>query len=306
MRMTTCQACCSTSLITTHESGFLVCGDCGQVQDRIWSFEPEKKWYDEEERRLREHAGEPLSMTHVIHLGLPSSTFLPASDYTGSSLDVREQVKFKRLLQYQIGAKVSRKRHFTKVLAEIKRTCYQLQLPESLAEEVLLLYVKASKKGFLKGRSKQQVIIALIYILATQKGIMIDLNDFTLRWGIKPRKIRRLIVMLRDMFNLDVHVKRRLVNVHLLIIKIGMELNVRPGSIRLASEIYFLAKKLDKNHALDGKRPSSIAAACIYLACISQKEHLTMDAISRKMGISKITLRKRIRQLTRMMKITVM
>ncbi len=296
-----CEACHSTVLITNHENGFVVCGDCGQVQDRVWSFEPEHKWYDEEERRTRDRTGDPLSIQTMAILGLPSSTFITSTDYMGSSLEMHDQKKYRRLLTYQKGSKISRKRHFSKVHAEIRKACHQLQLPDTLVQDVLSMYIKASERGLLRGRSKLQVILALIHMIAIKKGLHFDLKDVEDAWGIKPRKIRKMATMLNKTFCIEMNAPNSHLSTKQMIMKLGEELKMDPQTIKLASDIHDLAKRCDKNHLLDGKRPSSIAAACVYLASLSRKERLTLETMSQKLGITKITLRKRSKQIAQIM-----
>ncbi len=298
---TQCQGCGATDLITTYEEGFIVCGNCGQVNDRVWSFEPECRWFDEEERRLRDRAGDPSSLLTMALLGLPTSTFTTRSDYLGTTMECQQQVKFERLLAYQRSAKQSRKRHFTRIREEIKNICHQLQLPESMVQDVLTLYVKTSQKDFIRGRSKLQVILALIFIVSMKKGITMDLNSIAQYWDLEPRKIRKMVAAIQQLLHIEIK-PRWPTETKELILQLGTQLKLTPEIIETALDIHTIARKNDKEHLLDGKRPSSIAAACIYLACLARKERILLDHMAKKMKITKLTLRKRSQLIARIIK----
>jgi len=129
-RIVKCPECGSRNLIKDPSRGEIYCADCGVViEEELVDQRAEWRSYSNEEFMKRARTGPP---TNPMFYDKGLSTRTPKS------------------------------------LGEIERMGSALKLPREIAEETALLYRKAARQDMLRGRSIEELLSAMLYIVCRQ------------------------------------------------------------------------------------------------------------------------------------------
>ena len=295
-----CTECGGTSLIRDYESGELVCQSCGYViQSTILNQGPEWHAFDQEQRDRLQRVGAPL--TWIMHdKGLSTTIGWQNSDSAGKRLSPEERAKLYRLRKWHRRSKVSdsTQRNLANALSEMSKISDRLNLPRNVVETSSMIYRRAIQKQLIRGRTIQSVVVAAIYIACRQCGLVRSLEDVANAAGItKKEAARNYRLLLR---RLKPSVPQ--VNPQGYISKIVNKLGLRGETEMLAMAIMNQAMELKLTN---GRGPSGMAAACVYISSQIMDERKTQGEIAKIAQVTEVTIRNRYKELAQLLEFNV-
>ena len=187
-RQRKCPECESTNIIRDPRHAELYCADCGMViAENLVDLGPEWRSYNEEQAdKIR--TGPPMSYrTHNKGLSTPTPKVL---------------LRTKRLRG--IISMDGSEKSLSFALGEIDRMASTLKLPNDIKEAASVLYRRAAKQNLIKGRSIEELVSAMLYIICRQYGVPRTLKEIAEVSRSPLKKIRRAYIFLLRKFGLKV------------------------------------------------------------------------------------------------------
>ncbi|MFB6265966.1 MAG: transcription initiation factor IIB family protein [Candidatus Nanohaloarchaea archaeon] len=279
-----CPECGGTNF--SESEGDLVCNECGFVIEES-QIQESAEWraFTEEEREKKARAGKPLTYTQhdmgvSTEIGKGGELFKVAG---------RKRGQYYRMRKWHRRATKSKDRNLGFALSELKRLVSHLNLPDSVHEEVARLYEKSVDKGLVKGRRIENIIAALIYIVAREQGNPRTLDELSDASGIEKREIGKAYR----------YVAREL-DLRILPAKPEDYIAKFAGDLKLSGEVQARARKIIEQardaDLLSGKGPTGVAAAALYLATVLEGEKVTQREVAETVGVTEVTIRNRYKE----------
>ena len=167
----------------------------------------------------------------------------------------------------------------------------KLGLSDAIVEKTAYIYRKAEEKKLAKGRSIIAMLASALYI-ACRETETSRTKDIARASNIKLKDIAR--------------------NYRLLIRELDIKVPIA-DPLKYTAKIANTAKLSEKTkrHAFNtmneaikkeipaGKHPASLAATVLYVACKKTGEHISQDNLAEAAGITGVTIRARLKELTR-------
>lgn len=281
------QEICYHKMMTDYTTGEVVCSVCGFIkEDRIVDDEnPSTIAYTPEEYQNRQ-TGPPPTL-QIYDRGLST---------TMGSVGGRNKQMYNRLktIDHRTGSKQTAS--MTKALLFLNSIKSRLSLPDFVVENAAYLYRKAIKAGLTKGRKTESLILAVVYISCRQHGIPRPLSDLADEGGMKQKILSRDVRAVAN--KLDINISQY--DTSLFITKICNDLGLSEVITRKALE---LLQQSNERFISAGKNPLSQAAACVYIACDLNGLHITQRKVSEASTISDVTIRNRVSEIRKVLKI---
>ncbi len=277
-----CPECGSKNVVSDSKHAELYCADCGMViAENIVDLGPEWRAYDSEQASKRVRTGP--GMSYRIHdKGLSTSTpKLPAG--------------IKRLRWVNMG---SSEKTLAFALIEIDRMACALKLPNDIKETTAVLYRKAAKRCLIKGRSIEELVSAMLYIICRQYGIPRTLKEIAAVSRSPLKKIRRSYLFLLRKFELKIAPADPSHYVPRFCSELGLSERIREKAIEIL-------KENKGKGAARGWAPIGTAAAAIYIATVLSGEYRTEKEIAKVVGTTEITIRNRYKELGKSLEVDI-
>lgn len=301
---------CGSPPITDNFTGELVCGSCGVVlKEKVETLSPEWRSFSPADDRAR--GGFPSSL--LIHdTGLSTyigSAAAPAQDQhsadqenddsggKGESVYVHRAsrpipVNRLRKLNAMSVSSAPVSRNLKKATWEINRVCSSLGLAWQVAERSAYFYRKALQKSLIKGRSIAGFVAASIYLACKERMIPRTIDEVCGAAGVdRPFATHCYKILIGEM-----HIEPPVTDPFRNIAKISAKAGVEEWVSRRAREIL---SSVASHTAIMGKNPLVLAAAALYLATAEHGLNVTKTVIADAAGVSTISLRKRLADITR-------
>ncbi len=269
-------------MVSDSKHAELYCADCGMViTENIVDLGPEWRAYDSEQASKRVRTGP--GMSYRIHdKGLSTSTpKLPAG--------------IKRLRWVNMG---SGEKTLALALIEIDRMACALKLPNDIKETTAVLYRKAAKRCLIKGRSIEELVSAMLYIICRQYGIPRTLKEIAAVSRSPLKKIRRSYLFLLRKFELKIAPADPSHYVPRFCSELGLSERIREKAIEIL-------KENKGKGAARGWAPIGTAAAAIYIATVLSGEYRTEKEIAKVIGTTEITIRNRYKELGKSLEVDI-
>jgi transcription initiation factor TFIIB len=164
----------------------------------------------------------------------------------------------------------------------------KLGLTEAVAQKAANNYSKALSMQLVRGRSISGMVVASMYLACKEFNTPKNISELSMVIDANPKSSRHCYNILVRRFkvtpanvNLDVYLNRA-----------ANTLEIRGKAYRRSLDFLNVVKG---HHISQGKNPRAIAAASIYLAIRSLKEHsITMAKIANALDVSVVSVRKRV------------
>ena len=287
-----CPECGSTNLINDSMSGEVVCSGCGLVvQQNIINQGPEWRSFTPSEHETRSRVGLPPSLS-IPDKGLSTIIGPIYKDGKGRMFTQEEKFRLLRLRRWQTRSNInnSEERNLTQAMNELDRLTERLHASRAVKEQAAVIYRRALKEGFIRGRSISSMVAASLYAALRVTLTPTTLSDIDRVSPIDKKDIARCYrVLLRDL-NLRVPVPKAQLRVS----KIASKVELGEKTQRMAVEILGEADRLK---ITIGKDPMGLAASALYLACIMNGERCTQKMIAEAAGVTEVTIRNRYKEL---------
>ena len=291
-----CPACLEKKMVTDQDTGELFCGSCGLVvTDKITDTGAEWRSFSKEGGADPTRTGAPTSLT-MHDRGLATVIGAANKDASGKPLSTSMKSSIERLRTWDSRSQAhsSSERNLRQALNEMAKLKDKLALTDAVVEKAAYIYRKALEKKLVRGRSIQGLVAACLYAACRNTETPRTLSDIAIGMNIKKKDIARCY---RLIFR-ELELKMPVVDPIKGISRIASIAKLTEKSKRKAIVILNQAKETGLSA---GKDPMGIAAASLYLACISTGEIKSQKEISIASGITEVTIRNRCSGLRKML-----
>ena len=289
-----CPSCNNNKMVTDQNTGELFCGICGfVVNDKISDTGAEwRSFANDDTNRTRVGAGTSLTMHDM---GLSTIIGTQNKDSTGKPLTSAMKSSIERLRTWdsRTQAHSSAERNLRQALNEMDKLKDKLALTDAVIEQAAYIYRKSMEKKLVRGRSIQGLVAACLYASCRNTETPRTLDDIAKGINIRRKDVARCY---RLIFR-ELELKMPVVDPVKGVSRIASIAKLTEKSKRKAINILEKAKKLG---IVAGKDPMGIAAAALYLACISTGESKSQKDISIASGVTEVTIRNRCAGLRKM------
>ena len=275
---------CSESIIT--DGGEIRCGACGLIVNEYWFDHSNERYSARLGHGDGERTGAPL--TPARHDRGISSEIGRWVDGKGNSLPHSKRQKFGRLrTQNNRGRWRSRaERNLSHGFGEITRISGALDLPRSIRDRACTLFRTAQRESLLLGRSIEAVATASVYAACRSGGCLRTIDDLL---SVTECSRSGLLNAYR-VLNEKLGVASVPTNIGDYVSKFASSCSV-PG--RVHERARELATIAEETGIANGRKPSGVAAACLYTAGRECGVRLTQTELSETANVSEITIRER-------------
>jgi len=282
-----CPSCTKTKMILDEDKGELFCGFCGYVApEQVVQDGPEWRSFSADGGdRSRVGAGTSITMHDM---GLSTVIGTQNKDATGKPLDSSMKKSINRLRTWdsRSQAHTSVERNLRQALSEMDKLQDKISLPSSVIEKAAYIYRKAIEKKLVKGRSIQGLVAACVYAACRNTETPRTLEDIASGINIRRKDVARCYRLIFRELDLKIPVADPVKGVSRIASIAGLGERTKRKAIKLLNK----AKKIGM---VAGKDPMGIAAAALYLSCISTGGSKTQKEISIASGVTEVTIRNR-------------
>ena len=294
---TICTSCSnSQAAITDPESGETICGNCGVVitdktEDIIIHQEGHAATFEEANKKAR--TGAPSSLARHDR-GLATIIGTSDRDATGQKIANSTRSTFERLRIWDSRIRVSSStdRNLSKAFSELHLLKDKLGLSDAIVEKTAYIYRKAEEKKLAKGRSIIAMLASALYIACRETETSRTIKNIAMASNIKPKDIARNYRVLISELDIRVPIADPLKYTA----KIA---NTAKLSEKTKRHAFNTMNEVIKKEIPAGKHPASLAATVLYVACKKTGEHISQDNLAEAAGITGVTIRARLKELTR-------
>ena len=162
----------------------------------------------------------------------------------------------------------------------------KLALTDAVIEKAAYIYRKAMEKKLIRGRSIHGLVAACIYAACRNTETPRTLDDIAKGINIRRKDVARCYRLIFRELELKIPIPDPKKGIS----RIASLVDLSEKTKRKAIEILDKAKKVGM---IAGKDPMGIAAAALYIACISNGELKSQKDISLASGVTEVTIRNR-------------
>jgi len=292
-----CPSCGNKKIVTDQNTGELFCGKCGIViSDKIIDTSAEWRSFSNEGGADPTRTGAPTSLT-MHDRGLSTIIGTVNKDASGKPLSTSMKSSIERLRTWDSRSQTnsSADRNLRQALNEMSKLKDKLSLSDTVIQKSAYIYRKALEKKLVRGRSIQGLVAACIYAACRNTETPRTLQDISNGMNVRKKDIARCYRLIFRELELKMPVVDPIKGVS----RIASIAELGEKTKRKAIEILNQAKD---SGLVAGKDPMGIAAASLYLACISTGEIKSQKEISIASGITEVTIRNRCAGLRKMLK----
>jgi len=283
-----CPRCGKGNLVTDTNTGENCCSKCGFViTDKSIETGPEWRSFSKEEHEGRSRAGVPTSLA-MHDMGLATIIGPQDRDATGKPLTASMRSTIERLRTWDSRSQVHEPvdRNFRQAFSELDRLKDKLAVGDAVIEKAAYIYRKALEKGLVRGRSISALIASALYAACRDTETPRTLKDIANSSNIKRKDIARCYRLLLRELGLKMPVVDPIKCVARIASKAGLSEKTKRGATKIlktAEEIKISA----------GKDPMGLAAAALYVACVTNGENKTQRDVAEAAGVTEVTIRNR-------------
>lgn len=266
------------------------CTDCGLIVDEYQIDHGATKRQAPDADDDPRHIGSPR--TRTMHDGGLTTTIGRYRDGTGKTLDGKTRRRLRRLRTQQRRARhgSKRERNLELGLQEVSRMIGALDLTDSLEEQAATMFRRAQDDDLLVGRSVEEMAAASVHAACRCAGLPRSIAEVGAVARVASARVRSAYKVLNEELGLPAvpPTPREFV------LKYASALDV-DGRVR--KRALDLADHAVETGVANGRRPSGIAAACLYHAAREHGQTRRQVDVAETAGVSSVTLRARWKEL---------
>ena len=288
-----CPSCGQNKVVTDDKIGELYCTYCGFViSENMVDMDAEyHSFSNDTKNKIR--VGDRTSL--LLHdMGLSTIIGKPNQDVTGKPISNMMKESFRRLRRQNNRAQInsSLERNYVQAFSDMNNMKIKLALSDPIIETAAYRYRKAVEKGLTRGRTIKAMVGACIYLACRNAEISRSLHDIATSINISKKDLKKCYKSLLMEFEIIVPPPNPLSSVS----KIGNIVGLSEKTKRQAMVI--LEKERDLG-GLAGKDPNALTAAVLYVVGRAHGEIKSQRKISSAAGVTEVTIRNRIRGLSK-------
>ena len=274
------------------DGGEIACLDCGLIVNEYWiDHAAEKRAFPDEEFESK-RTGAPLTPTRHDR-GL-STEIGYKRDAHGKALSSKTRRRFRRLRKHQNRARWSTKAEQNLAMAcgEVARLTGVLDLGWDVRAQASVLYRKAMAENLILGRSIEAVATACVYAVCRCAGTGRSRDELVAVARVDEAAVANAYRTINTELGLETAIIRPRTLVPQLLSK--LDIDVPPMVRRSAEELVCQA---EQEGIANGRRPSGVAAACVYLVLTDAGIDVTQTTLADLAGTTPTTMRARCAEL---------
>ena len=274
------------------DGGEITCCDCGLIVNEYWIDHAATARSFPDDDPSNEQTGSPLTATRHDR-GLSTEIGYKWDGY-GNRLSAKTRQRFRRLRHHQRRARWSTKgkQNLAHACSEIARLTSALDLGWDVREQASVRYREAMAADLVRGRSIEAVATACVYAVCRCAGQGRSLNEVVSVARVDESAVKGAYRAI----NTELGLETALVRPRSLLPRLISELDSSlPLDVRHRAER--LVRTAEESGIANGRRPSGVAAACLYLAAKQSDVPLTQAAVASVAGTTPATLRARYHEL---------
>ena len=255
---------------------------------------PERRAFTTEETNQRTRTGAPTSLSRHDK-GLATLIGKPTTDASGQKLDANARLTYKRLKTWDDRAQLhsSTDRNLWRAFSELSMLRDKLRLSDSLLEEIAYLYRKVEERGLIRGRTISGMLVACVYVTCRRSGHPRTLKEVSAKSNIMRKDIAKNSRLVRE----ELAITSSVVDPMKCIVRVASAAQLGERTTRHAFKM--MSELLRKKTLTAGKDPLGLAASILYLASKETGEIKTQLHMARASGVTEVTIRNRIRALSK-------
>lgn len=284
---TKCPSCAKNTIQVDGVTGEIFCRNCGYVAaEKIEEAGPEWRSFSNDESD-KSRVGAATSLT-MHDMGLSTVIGSADKDATGKPLSASMKNSIERLRTWDSRTQThtSADRNLRQALNELAKMKDKMGLADAVIEKAAHTYRKAMEKKLVRGRSIHGLIAACVYAACRNTETPRTLDDVADSINIRRKDVARCYRLIYKELDLKMPVADPTKGVA----RIASMANLSEKTKRKAMEILNKAKTIGM---VAGKDPMGLAAAALYLACVSNGEIRSQKDISVAAGVTEVTIRNR-------------
>ena len=282
-----CPACNKSSFVLDENSGEILCSVCGIVISENRENEgPEWRSFANDGND-KSRVGSGTSIT-IHDMGLSTMIGSTNKDATGKPLSSAMKKSIDRLRTWNTRSQVNSAsdKNLRQALSEMDKLKDKLSLTDTVIEKAAYIYRKANEKKLVKGRSIHGLVASCIYAACRDTETPRTLDDVADGINVRRKDVARCYRLIFRELDLKVPIADPINGVARIASEAGLGEKTKRKAIALLN-------KAKKNGLVAGKDPMGLAAAALYLACISDGGNTTQRNISNASGVTEVTIRNR-------------
>ena len=229
-------------------------------------------------------------MTYTIHdKGLSTTISWQNRDAYGKSIPTRNRAQLYRLRKWQTRTRSSNgtERNLAIALGALDRMSSTLGLPRNVRETAAMIYRKAVRRKFIRGRSIEGVSAAVLYAACRQCNVPRTLNEISNVANMPKKEIGR------NYRNISRKLQLKLLPTTPkdYLSRFSSKLNLSSDVQEKTIEILKLAAGKELT---SGRGPTGLAAAALYIASVLCGERRTQREVAEIAGVTEVTIRNRL------------
>lgn len=283
--MKKCPECNSTKSKIDRERGEIICVGCGLViEENMIDFNKEWKDFDDKEEK-RTRVGAPLTYTKPNQgLGTQIGNY---KDFQKA----KQKNKLIRMMRWQYRLTTLEK-NLKLALAHLKQMSSFLKLPAFIEEEAARIYTIIAKNGFIKGRTIEFIMVGALYASCRKHDLPRTLDELSEASGFDKKEIIKSCKFISRTLSLK-FLPTKPIN---FISKFASKLNITPET---ESNAINILEEADEKGIINGKAPTGMVAASLYIATLLNCEKRTQREIADVVGVTEVTIRNRSHELVK-------
>ncbi|MFW6008138.1 MAG: hypothetical protein ACOCP8_02630 [archaeon] len=202
----------------------------------------------------------------------------------------------------------SEQKHKREIKTQIKRAASQLNLPHKIVKEVTELSIKAKKEGYAKGKSKEDVVIAMVWLISKKKNYPLLYSEMMDKfYGIpeeSSKRTERDRKKIKDVKKLANDLNSKL-NINSSFIHPIYYINRIRDAVDMPKRIILKAKKFLKYYwkrgEFTGRISSGVAGAVLLVLAKKEEIDVKNKEISNHSGVTSVTIRKIAKKIEKLM-----
>jgi len=287
-----CPECNSRNLASDQKQGERYCQDCGVlVEDSMldygaeWVHKPGVSGADEQSR-----VGLPVN--YMMHdKGLSTEIGWTNRDYAGVQIRGNTSQMYRmRQWQRRVRAVTGREKNLQNAIKMISKHGTKLGIPKTDQEECAALYRRGLEMDLLRGRPIKLVVGAIMFIINRKNDRARTIDEYAIEFGIPKKELGRAYREMRRRLKVKIKPTSPIIFVERYCNSLGLSPETQTATRELLNEC-------NERELLDGKSPSGVTAAAIYITSHMQGQARTQREISDVCNVTEVTIRNRYKQM---------
>jgi transcription initiation factor TFIIB len=167
----------------------------------------------------------------------------------------------------------------------------RLGLSNTIVEKAAYIFRKVCERRLLRGRTIEGMLAAAVLIACREMGSLRTIKDIAAALSIPRKDISRNYSVL--IFELGIKVP--LVDPIKCVARVANALNVNE---KIKHRAFNMMTEIVENKKSAGKDPMGLAATVLYMSSVDSDEGISQNAIAAASGVTEVTIRNRLKELT--------